>query len=138
MSKKINNILLVDDDTVNNFIVINTLNKLDITENVDSVLNGADGIEYIKNMIDNNPQLIPSIIFLDINMPVMDGWEFLEEFEKFAEDIKKQCKIYMVSSSVYEDDISKSKHYSSVIDFISKPLMREKIMDIYNEYNSIS
>lgn len=138
MSKKINNILLVDDDTVNNFIVINTLNKLDITENVDSVLNGADGIEYIKNMIDNNRQLIPSIIFLDINMPVMDGWEFLEEFEKFAEDIKKQCKIYMVSSSVYEDDISKSKHYSSVIDFISKPLMREKIMDIYNEYNSIS
>lgn len=138
MSKKINNILLVDDDTVNNFIVINTINKLDITENVDSVLNGSDGIEYIKNMIDNNPQLIPSIIFLDINMPVMDGWEFLEEFEKFAEDIKKQCKIYMVSSSVYEDDISKSKQYSSVIDFISKPLMREKIMDIYNEYNSIS
>lgn len=136
MSKKINNILLIDDDTVNNFIVINTLNKLDITENIDSVLNGADGIEYITKVINNDPKLTPAVIFLDINMPIMDGWEFLEEFEKFSDDVKKQCKIYMVSSSVYEDDIAKSKQFTSVIDFISKPLMREKIMDIYNEYNN--
>lgn len=137
MSKKINNILLIDDDTVNNFIVINTLNKLDITENVDSVLNGSDGIEYLKKKIETDINQIPAIIFLDINMPIMDGWEFLEEFEKFSEDIKKQSKIYMVSSSVYEDDIAKSKLYSSVIDFISKPLMREKIVDIYNNHNKL-
>ncbi len=132
MSKKINNILLVDDDTVNNFIVINTLNKLDITENIDSVLNGLDGIEYLKAKIETNKELIPSVIFLDINMPIMDGWEFLQEFELFPEEVKNHCNIYMVSSSVYEDDISKSKQYKSVKDFISKPLMRDKIMEIYN------
>lgn len=132
MSKKINNILLVDDDSVNNFIVINTLNKLDITENIDSVLNGLDGIEYLKAKIETNKELIPSVIFLDINMPIMDGWEFLQEFELFPEEVKNHCNIYMVSSSVYEDDISKSKQYKSVKDFISKPLMRDKIMEIYN------
>lgn len=132
MSKKINNILLIDDDTVNNFIVINTLNKLEITENVDSVLNGLEGIEYLKSKISSNKELIPSVIFLDINMPIMDGWEFLQEFELLPEEVKNQCSIYMVSSSVYEDDISKSKQYKSVKDFISKPLMRDKIMEIYN------
>ncbi len=135
MSKKINNILLVDDDTVNNFIVINTLNKLDITEHVDSVLNGLDGIEYLKSKIESNLELIPSVIFLDINMPIMDGWEFLHEFKSFPEDIKNRCNIYMVSSSVYEDDIAKSKQYKSVKDFISKPLMRDKIMEIYHNAN---
>lgn len=135
MSKKINNVLLIDDDTVNNFIVINTLSKLDITDNVDSVLNGADGIEYIKSVADSNKSLIPSIIFLDINMPIMDGWEFLEKFEEFSEEIKKSCTIYMVSSSVYEDDIAKSKQYSTVKDFVSKPLMRDKILEIYAEVN---
>lgn len=135
MSKKINNILLVDDDTVNNFIVINTLNKLDITENIDSVLNGADGIEYIKTKFENDKSRLPSLIFLDINMPIMDGWEFLEKFEEFSEEIKKSCKIYMVSSSVYEDDIAKSKQYTSVKDFVSKPLMRDKILEIYSEVN---
>ena len=133
MSKKINNILLVEDDTVNNFIVINTLNKLAITENIDSVLNGLDGIEYLKAKIETNKELIPSVIFLDINMPIMDGWEFLEEFELFSEEVKNHCNIYMVSSSVYEEDILKSKQYKSVIDFISKPLMSDKIIEIYNE-----
>ncbi len=132
MSKKINNILLVDDDTVNNFIVVNTLNKLDITDNVDSVLNGLEGIEYLKAKIEYNKALIPSVIFLDINMPVMDGWEFLEEFELLPEEVKDNCNIYMVSSSVYEDDIAKSRQYKSVKDFISKPLMRDKILEIYN------
>jgi CheY-like chemotaxis protein len=126
MSKKINNILLIDDDTVNNFIVINTLNKLDITENVDCVLNGLDGIEYLKSKIESNKDLIPSVIFLDINMPIMDGWDFLQEFELLPEEIKNHCDIYMVSSSVYEDDISKSKQYKYVKDFISKPLIRNK------------
>lgn len=136
MSKKINNILLVDDDTVNNFIVINTLNKLGITENVESVLNGADGIEYIRSKASINLDLVPSLIFLDINMPIMDGWEFLEKFKEFDAEIKDKCKIYMVSSSVYEDDITKSKQYSSVKDFISKPLMRDKILEIYNQVNN--
>ncbi len=135
MAKKINNILLVDDDTVNNFIVINTLNKLEITENVDCVLNGLDGIEYLKSKYATAKELIPTVIFLDINMPIMDGWEFMQEFELLPDEIKNQCKIYMVSSSVYEDDITKSKQYTLVKDFISKPLMRDKIMQIYNEAN---
>lgn len=68
-------------------------------------------------------------------MPIMDGWEFMQEFELLPDEIKNQCKIYMVSSSVYEDDITKSKQYTLVKDFISKPLMRDKIMQIYNEAN---
>ena len=66
-------------------------------------------------------------------MPVMDGWDFLEEFEKFDEEHKSQMFIYMVSSSVYNEDIERSKKYPSVKVFISKPLVKERIAEIIQE-----
>lgn len=134
MSKKINNILLIDDDAVNNFIVINTLKRLDIADKITAATNGLEAIDLIKSYISDNQNDLPKIIFLDINMPIMDGWEFLEEFEKLDSEIKSQIYIYMVSSSVYEDDISRSKTYQSVTDFISKPLIQEKILEIYRNH----
>jgi CheY-like chemotaxis protein len=130
LMNKLKNILLVDDDSINNFIVINKLNSLALVENIISLENGEEAILYIKDCILNNKEKLPEIILLDINMPIMDGWGFLDEFEKIEKSIRDTMHIYMVSSSVYEDDIEKSKEYPVVISFISKPLSKEKLNEI--------
>lgn len=120
-------ILLIDDDTVNNYIVISTLKRCGISIPVKVCLNGAEGISYLKQVIEQDISSFPDIILLDINMPVMDGWEFLEAYEQLIHPHAGTSLIYMVSSSVYNDDIQRSKQYRSVKNFISKPLSREKM-----------
>ena len=82
-----------------------------------------EGIELIRH---SNPQLV----FLDLNMPVMNGWEFLDEYEKIKSLVQKETSIYMLSSSVYNDDIKKAETYTSVKKFISKPLTLEKLENL--------
>jgi CheY-like chemotaxis protein len=128
--KKLKNILLVDDDGINNFIVINKLNSIGLVDNIISVENGEEAILYIKNCINSSIELLPELILLDINMPIMDGWNFLEEFSKLGLSFQEKMHIYMVSSSVYEEDIENSKNYPCVKTFISKPLSKSKLIEI--------
>ncbi len=135
---KLNSILLIDDDQINNFIVVSKLKSIALVENIHCVENGNEALAFIKNCIANDQQNIPQLVFLDINMPVMDGWEFLSEFEKLDPAYLPKMHIYMVSSSVYNDDIERSKQYPSVKVFISKPLVKEKIEEIIRERMKIS
>jgi CheY-like chemotaxis protein len=116
-------ILLVDDDQLNNLINTRIITKFsDYT--VDSFTSGKAGLMYLH---DCEPELFPEIIFLDINMPVMDGWDFLEEFQKFPETLTQNCSIIMLTSSIDITDIEKSKRFKSVRDFMSKPLTLESL-----------
>jgi len=124
-------ILIIDDDEINNFIAAKLIDKIPPKAKVSTRLNGQEGIDFIKSCI-NNEEKMPDIIFLDINMPVMNGWEFLEEYETIKDQITKKVVINMLSSSVYNDDISKSQTFSTVNRFISKPLTIEKIQDLYS------
>lgn len=126
---KLKKILLIDDDTINNFIVLNKLNNIGLSEEAVSVLNGQEGIEYLNKCILENLHF-PELILLDINMPILDGWGFLAEFEKFEKYHQQKTEIYMVSSSVYNEDIEKSKEYPEIKMFISKPLSKEKLTNI--------
>lgn len=131
--KKLKSILLIDDDNINNFIVVSKLKSIQLVENINFVENGKEGLSFILKCVENDPENLPGIIFLDINMPIMDGWEFLAEFDKIPIEYTSKMHIYMVSSSVYSEDIEKSKQYSSVKMFISKPLVRERIEQIIQE-----
>jgi CheY-like chemotaxis protein len=130
MIKEPLHILIIDDDEINNFIAAKLINKIPPLAIVNTCLNGQEGIDYVKSKLKNQDEF-PDIIFLDINMPLMNGWDFLEEYELIKASIKKKVVINMLSSSVYNDDISKADTFETVNKFISKPLTVEKIKDLY-------
>ncbi|MBD3637597.1 MAG: response regulator [Crocinitomicaceae bacterium] len=118
-----NKILLVEDNETTNFISKILLKNAGI-ENVDEVHNGVEACEYLKSTC-------PDIIFLDLNMPIMDGWEFLDEKESKA--LCNDAKIYLLTSSLHPNDKRKAQNYSCITSYIEKPLTKEKIADIMNE-----
>ena len=81
--------------------------------------NGEDAMKALSEKI-NNSEALPDIIFLDLNMPIMDGWQFLSAFSKLT--LNKCVPIYVVSSSINQNDISKAKSFKCVIDYIEKPI----------------
>ena len=113
-------VLLIEDNETTNFIHKFVLNKVGIVE-IDEALNGLEAFNYLENNC-------PDIIFLDINMPVMDGWEFLKEKELKA--LCKNSKIAMLTSSTRLEDREKAESYPSVIAYIEKPLTPDKFQDL--------
>ncbi len=134
MIKEPLHILIIDDDEINNFIAAKLIDKIPPKAIVNTCLNGQEGIDYIKSKL-NDQDEFPDIIFLDINMPLMNGWEFLDEYELLKDSVTKRVIINMLSSSVYNDDIVKAETYSTVNRFISKPLTVDKIRDLYLSVN---
>jgi CheY-like chemotaxis protein len=125
-------ILLVDDDEINNFISIKLIKKaLDNTQ-ISACLNGRFAIDELAEIQKQDPSLLPDFILLDINMPIMNGWEFLDEYKRLNIDPLGKSKIYIISSSVFSNDINKARSYPLVQNFISKPLSVDKIKEMFN------
>ncbi|MES2278457.1 MAG: response regulator [Bacteroidota bacterium] len=126
-------ILLVDDDEINNFISIKLIKKALINTEITACLNGKFAIDQLWEIYSKDPSGLPDYILLDINMPIMNGWEFLDEYEKLQIDSKGKTKIFIISSSVFSNDIAKAKSYPLVVDFVSKPLNIEKINELFTK-----
>lgn len=134
MTKKFKNILLIDDDSSSNFFHKRLLlKKSDFAENVLVALDGREGIELLRRRKEEDGIPPPEIIFLDINMPVMDGWGFLEEYEKLDPDYKAKSVIIMLTSSLNPDDRDRALSYEDVNAMYNKLLDREKLEDIENK-----
>ena len=121
----------VDNDEVYLFLIKKMIEKKYGDCKVLEFINGLEAIEFIKENIEY-PQLLPDIIFLDINMPVMDGWEFVESFKRIKSEIRKPITIYMVSSSVDEADMERAKNIKEISEFICKPMTIDKVNDIFH------
>ena len=124
-------VLLVDDDEINNFISIKLIKKALLNTEIMACLNGRFAIEQLTEIQQKDPAGLPDYILLDINMPIMNGWEFLEEYKRLNLDPLGKSKIYIISSSVFSNDINKARSYPLVKDFISKPLNVEKIKELF-------
>jgi CheY-like chemotaxis protein len=121
-------VLLIDDDPDSNFVNSWILKK-DFAEEVETKESGQEALEYLRKQ--SNLRLsLPEIIFLDIRMPVMDGFEFLKEFDKLSSQIHESCKIVMLSSSFDKKDYQQAMEDPYVIKFINKPLTPQALEDI--------
>ncbi len=123
-------ILLVDDDEINNFISIKLIRKAIENADIKACLNGRFAIDELSEIQKDAPEKLPDFILLDINMPIMNGWEFLDEYKRLNIDPLGKSKIYIISSSVFSNDISKARSYPLVRNFVSKPLSVEKIREM--------
>ncbi len=127
--KKINTFCIVDDDDLYQFTTTHLLKKSELVNKIIVFSNGLSAINFLKEEI-GNEENIPDVVFLDINMPVMDGWEFLEEYLLIKPMIPKTVVIYMVSSSVDEKDVIKAKSISELSGYLVKPISSDHIMDV--------
>lgn len=127
---EIQSILLIDDDEATNFLHKREISKSEVNTTVDVVENGEEGINFIKDLLAAGKSL-PSLIFLDINMPRMNGWEFLEEYEKITSDLGLKSNIVvMLTTSLNPDDEQKAKSYKAICKYLTKPLRRAQLPEI--------
>jgi CheY-like chemotaxis protein len=127
----INDIFLIDDDSLVNFLNQEIIKDAYPEKNVRSFESAAEALEAIRIIIKNTSTPLPQLILLDINMPVMDGWEFLDEFNNLPQKLLKDCKVIMHTSSIDPRDIEKAKTYSTVIDYVTKPLTLQTMSKIF-------
>ena len=114
-------IWVIDDDPIYQIIVNKIIQKSELFSNVSSFTNGKDAVDALKKTLENN-EMPPNIILLDINMPIMDGWEFMDEMVLLKSKINELIQIYIVSSSIALEDKSKAKNYPEIIAYLSKPV----------------
>ncbi|WP_223445005.1 response regulator [Polaribacter litorisediminis] len=131
MIPKIKRFLLVDDDPINNLLTKIVIEKSFKKAHIHAFTMPEDGLAFIKSAPNNQPIEGKTILFLDINMPVLSGWDCLEAFELFDPSIKDNYNIYILSSSVDPKDINRAKENPLIIDFIEKPLNRAKLADMF-------
>ncbi|MGF1555376.1 response regulator [Paucihalobacter sp.] len=122
-------VCIIDDDGLYKLLLKKSILKLPFEIAVNCYNNGQEALYGILDNKDN-PELLPDVILLDINMPIMDGWEFLEAFIEVKWQLSKQITIFMASSSIANQDIEKSKLYKEVSDYLVKPINTQKLEEI--------
>jgi CheY-like chemotaxis protein len=123
--------IMVDDDAINNMLCTISMKRY-LGENIEvkSFTEPEAGMEFIQKEFPDILQ--PAVLLLDVNMPTMSGWEFMNEFENFPEEIKKNISVYILSSSIDEQDKQKANADKNITGFISKPLTQEVLVSISN------
>ncbi|VXB95796.1 response regulator [Maribacter litoralis] len=126
------NILLVDDDELYLYLMEKTIHQLSKELVVSTFTDGEQAVEYIAECTKQNLDL-PEVIFLDINMPFLDGWGFLNEFKKLKPKIINNINIYMVSSSMRDSDIKRASNFEELTGYVVKPVNKIQLSEIFKK-----
>lgn len=134
MRNKINLACIIDDDSIYINLIKKIIETKKLCNNFLIFNDGKEGIEYFEALLQNlDEKNIPEVILLDINMPVMDGWEFIERFTKIKNRFNKQITLYLVSSSIDVRDINKAKSISTVKNYLVKPVKIDELEAVFNK-----
>lgn len=121
------NICIIDDDPIVQFTLRKQIEHLPVSSEIFSFLDGEQALGFFQS----KPKNLPDLIFLDINMPILDGWGFMEQFAPLYPNLKKEISLYVLSSSTFEDDIEKSKKFPMIKGYLIKPLIGEAFQDVF-------
>jgi CheY-like chemotaxis protein len=133
MKSKIKNILLIDDDQATNFLHKMVIRKTGCAENVHVEMSGDAAIRYLTTK-HHGEFPCPDLIFLDLHMPRLDGWGFIEEYQKLTHGQRGKAVIVMLTTSLDPDDQKKAKQLHDLIEFRNKPLTQNMLMDIIQKH----
>ncbi len=136
--RKLTGILLIDDDDTTNFLNQRLLDRMGVTDNIRSFINGKQAFDYLYNVSNNNYEqsskeyFQPELIFLDINMPVMDGFEMLDLYDRLNESFRKRIVMAVLTTSTHPQDLTGAEKHAA--EYITKPLTAEKVEALLNKY----
>ncbi|TAG55183.1 MAG: response regulator [Cytophagales bacterium] len=129
---KIERILVIDDNDTDLLIASIVLDRSGFKGNLVTKTSARAGLDYL-NSLNENLELWPNIIFLDINMPLMNGYGFVEEFEKFSSNLKNVSNIVMLTSSDNKTDLDSFLNKTFVRDYFPKPISTESVQSIFEK-----
>ncbi|MBX9852738.1 MAG: response regulator [Cytophagaceae bacterium] len=123
-------VMIIDDSEMDTFLNKMILQTLNFSEEILTFTNPIHALEYFQKLSreENQPRNIPEIVFLDINMPIMSGFVFLEEFGKLPQKITSGVKFFMISSSEDPEDIEKTRKHPNIIKYLNKPLDKKELL----------
>lgn len=132
--KKLNCILLIDDDEATNYYNQIIIRKLNCTDKIVVKESGFEALEYLKSKEEDGNYPCPDLIFLDINMPAMNGWEFLEQYKKLEATQRGRIVVVMLTTSLNPADQEMASRLNEIQDFVNKPLGIELVQNILSKH----
>lgn len=134
MSPVVKCVMLVDDNEIDNFVTRRVMEGENFCEEAIVMTSGKSALEYIKEF-EQKIDRLPDLIFLDLNMPIVDGFLFLYEFDDFSDQVKEKCKVIVLSSVIEQSIIEKILKNEYVYDFIPKPITDEALQKLRMEFS---
>ncbi|NIJ55659.1 response regulator [Dyadobacter arcticus] len=128
---------VVDDDPVFTFLLKKIIEKTQVTLETVFFENGQEAIDYLLEC-NFQQQKLPELILLDINMPILDGWQFIDEYAKIHPSLSKGISIFMVSSSTENEDYERAMSTGFITDYVHKPIYATELQQIVNKVLSLN
>ena len=129
----LNKVLCVDDDSISVMLCRKVISRSFFAAQTDAASNGKTALQYLQDVEHAEEVFYPELILLDLNMPVMNGWEFLENYEQHYAHKCIKTKVVVLSSTIDPEDVKKAKQFATVVDFISKPITVESLAEVANK-----
>ncbi len=133
--RKINMSCIIDDDPIFVYGTKKVMKEVDFCSDVIVYNNGKEAIDGLRNLVKEKKEM-PSLIFLDLNMPVMDGWEFLDDFITIPNNNIEKVHVYVISSSIDANDFIRARNYEVVNNYILKPITPEDLVAVLKMFSN--